>query len=247
MPAQNTNQPSRSFFLRSIPLVCFLSGFFMLLLYASNLSFTGLWADYLLPPVLGLCGLILTIFRLVKLRSLKDQSLALIGGAPPIIMGCLPLVLTMVMLLPPFTLAVFIMADEILNEKEIQRVASPNGTQVARVTFRGVGAYSGGNGRVSVNVYARFFPILENEVYYNGSSLASEDESNYVTWLDNQTLLISENQVKVRADTFFVNPSVLVFFAPVYILVEMVGLAGITIVGSLRRQVMRPTATEHPT
>ena len=35
----------------------------MLLLYASNLSFTGLWADYLLPPVLGLCGLILTIFR----------------------------------------------------------------------------------------------------------------------------------------------------------------------------------------
>jgi hypothetical protein len=139
------------------------------------------------------------------------------------------------------------MADEILNEKEIQQVASPDGTQVARVTFRGVGAYSGGNGRVSVNVYARFFPILEHEVYYNGSSLASEDESNYVAWLDNRTLLISEDQVTVRADTFFVNPSVLVFFAPVYILTVLVGLAGITIISSLRRQVMRPTASEHPT
>ncbi|HML40874.1 MAG TPA: hypothetical protein PKD23_09335 [Bellilinea sp.] len=247
MPAENTNRPSRSFFLRSIPIVCFLSGFFMLLLYASNLSFTGLWADYLLPPVLGLCGLILTIFRLVKLRSLKDQSLALIGGAPPIIMGCLPLVLTMVMLIPPFTLAIIFMADEIFNETEIQRAVSPDGTQVVRVTFRGVGAYSGGNGRVSVNVFTHYFPILEREVYYNGSSLASEDESNVVTWLDNQTLLISENQVTVRADTFFLNPSVLIIFAPVYILTVLVGLAGIANFSYLHRQVMRPTASEYPT
>ena len=181
------------------------------------------------------------------MRSLKDQSLALIGGAPPIIMGCLPLVLTMVMLIPPFTLAIIFMADEIFNEKEIQRAVSPDGTQVARVTFRGVGAYNGGNGRVSVNVFTRYFPTLEREVYYNGSSLASDDESDDVTWLDDQTLLISENQVTVWADTFFVNPSVLIIFAPVYILTVLVGLAGIANLSYLHRQVMRPTASEYPT
>lgn len=68
------------------------------------------------------------------------------------------------MFVPPFTLGGLFAFDELAGEKQIQQIESPDGRLTADVYFRGVGAYSGGNGRVDVRIRDRFVPFLERDV-----------------------------------------------------------------------------------
>ena len=92
------------------------------------------------------------------------------------------------MLVPPFTLGAFFAASEIAGETEIQRAISSDGTRIAYVYFRGVGAYSGGNGRIFVRVRHQILPLLERDVFYLPRSYADENSTNYLEWRDNNTL-----------------------------------------------------------
>lgn len=136
---------------------------------------------------------------------------------PALLGGGLFVLSTLLMFVPPFTLGGLFAFDELAGEKQIQQIESPDRRLTADVYFRGVGAYSGGNGRVDMRIRDRFVPFLERDVYYLGRSLASETSSEYVSWLDNRTLKISETGetvdvrgVKTGVPAIVVIPAVLI-------------------------------------
>lgn len=105
------------------------------------------------------------------------------------------------MLIPPLTLGALFAVSEIAGETQIQRVTSPDGTRSAYVYFRGVGAYSGGNGRIYVRVRHQILPFLERDIFYLGRSYASDDSTNYLEWQDNNTIYIPEIKREVPVGT----------------------------------------------
>ncbi len=185
----------------------------ILVISLTNLSFPGTWPNFVLPPLIGLTSLTLLSRFLLPSASKMRKRLATLSSIPAIVCGCLPPLLMLCLIIPPFTLGFFFAIDETLHEQHIQSAVSPNGTKVAEVYFRGVGAYSGGNGRITVRVRSRFFPFVEWEVFYRGQSIADEGTDDYVSWQDNKTLLISEgsqivnaNQLTFRPDPVFIIP-----------------------------------------
>lgn len=179
---------------------------FLLLLSLTNLSLPGTWLNYAAPPILGMIALTLLLRFLLPPVTKKLRLLAAASSFPAIGCGCLPSLLMLCMILPPFTLALMFAVGEMAGEQRIQSAVSPDRTRVAEVYFRGVGAYSGGNGRITVRVHARFLPFLEWEVYQRSKSYASEDSHDYLSWMDNRTLLISEDKQQVPANKFYFLP-----------------------------------------
>ncbi len=164
--------------------------------YSTDYTWYGNLSDWLFPPIVGLIALVsypsLTaipnrLWRIV----LRIFSISSIGG------GCFPICVILVGLaIAP--LGVMFMADEINNEVSIQQSISPDKDKIADVYFRGVGAYDGGNGRISVRVRDRWFPIVEREVYFLSNSYADKTTNNYLHWVDNDTLFMSEENIEVK-------------------------------------------------
>jgi hypothetical protein len=157
----------------------------------TNYSLVGSWPDVIFPVAVGVTAF---ISLAVALPRTEGRERALVGAAhlPALLGGGLFVLSTLLMFVPPFTLGGLFAFDELAGEKQIQQIESPDGRLTADVYFRGVGAYSGGNGRVDVRIRDRFVPFLERDVYYLGRSLASETTSDYVSWLDSRTLRVSE-------------------------------------------------------
>ncbi|NOK58153.1 MAG: hypothetical protein GFH25_541186n417 [Chloroflexi bacterium AL-N10] len=80
------------------------------------------------------------------------------------------------------------------NEVLIQCVISLDGQRVAEVYFRPVGACSSGHGRIFVCVKLRWFPIVEHDVYSLNGLDAGAHTSDYLRWVANRTLFISESR-----------------------------------------------------
>jgi len=170
-------------------------GLFLWFLFSTDYSLTGTIPDILFPPVVGI---IAVISLAVNKTSSKWQLLLITLVHLPSIIGSGLYVLTvLLMFVPPFTLGAFFAASEIAGETEIQRAISPDGTRIAHVYFRGVGAYSGGNGRIFVRVRHQILPLLERDIFYLPRSYADEDSTNYLEWRDNNTLYISETQQEI--------------------------------------------------
>jgi hypothetical protein len=104
---------------------------------------------------------------------------SLLGG------GCALLFMAPLLLNP---LALMFRMSESAAETIIQSAISPDGTRIADVYFRPVGAYAGGNGRVSVRVRYLWLPFVERDVVYIGRSYADEDTYHYLEWTDSDTL-----------------------------------------------------------
>ena len=165
----------------------------LLLGQVTDLSLSGVVADFVFPPLVGLFAL----RTFVWLRAVADRRrrrAARLLPAALTVAGCLPACLVALLAIPPFTLGLLFMIDEIGGEVMIQEAVSPDRTRTARVYFRGVGAYSGGNGRIFVRIRPRWLPIVERDVYSLGRSDATEDTTDYVRWVDNDTLYLSEER-----------------------------------------------------
>lgn len=162
----------------------------------TNYSPAGTLPDFLFALFalfVALAASILIPFSSHELRPLVTLS------SVPSLAGIVPYVLFIVIAaIPPFTLGLFFIVGEIADETVIQEAVSPDGWSVAKVYFRGVGAYAGGNGRISVRVVNRWVPFLERDVFYLGRSYADRDDPDYVKWRDNNTLYISETKEEVH-------------------------------------------------
>ena len=182
----------------------------------TNYSLVGSWPDVIFPVAVGLTAFISLAIALPRTKG-RGRVLTAVTHLPALLGGGLFVLSTLLMFVPPFTLGGIFAFNELAGEKQIQQIESPDGRLTADVYFRGVGAYSGGNGRVDVRIRDRFVPFLERDVYYLGRSLASETTSDYVSWLDSRTLRVSETRetvdvrgVKTEVPTIVAIPWVLI-------------------------------------
>lgn len=165
-------------------------GLFLWFLFSSDYSLTGTIPDILFPPLVGIIALI-SVFS-IKTSDKHQRLWIRLAHLPAIIGGTLYLLMGFVMFIPPFTLGALFMMSEISDEVQIQQAVSPDGTQSAYVYFRGVGAYSGGNGRTYVRTRYSLLPFIERDLFTLSRSDASEQSTDYVKWHGNDTLYISE-------------------------------------------------------
>ncbi len=135
----------------------------------------------------------------LKLRTLPRTLSWLLACLPSFVQGGLRILLIVIIILfPPFWLGLMFAVGEQAGLTLIQNLDSPDGTKTARVYFAPVGPYSGGNGRVSVYVRDRNFPFIEQNVYYMSASYyANENTTDYVSWVDNHSIYVAENDVTI--------------------------------------------------
>ncbi len=184
----------------------------------TDFSLIGTLPDLVYPLAVALLAAISLSISWGRTKR-RGRLLVALAHFPALSGGSLFLLGGIMMFVPPFTLGGLFAASEIAGETRVQRIASPNQRLVASVYFRGVGAYSGGNGRIFVRVHSGAFPLVERDVFYLGRSLASEESSDYVRWVDNDTIHVSE--VDEDVDVTGVRFDVPEFIALPYFLTHM--------------------------
>ncbi len=193
-PANRERIPTSWVFVGSTTLALGLllwSGFF------TDFSWAGVLADIVFPPLVGLLGLV-AMGHARRVPDLRWKRLNRLVTLPSIVGGGLPVIFIVLSFFSPAMLGMFFLMDEILGETLIQRAISPDGSRIAEVYFRGVGAYAGGNGRILVRVRPRWLPFVERDVYALNRSDADETTSDYLYWVDNDTLFLSEKQRELK-------------------------------------------------
>jgi len=165
--------------------------------FLTDYSFTGVYLDLTFPPIVGLIGFV--SFRLAARtcgRLLK--WLQRLSAIPSLCGGCLPTVLAAILIIPPFMGILLYAVDDITGETRIQQEISPDGVRTVGVYFRRSRVFSEPFGRAYVRVQDRRFPLIERDIYYDGSSAADEYPSDYLYWLDNETLYIIDAKSELK-------------------------------------------------
>lgn len=166
-------------------------GLFLWFLLLTDYSLVGTLSDVVFPVIVFGVALVSRVACTKTDPRVRRRFLL-----PSLISGGLYTAFLVLMLIPPFTLGVLFLLGEYQAERVIERTTSPNGRQEAVVTFRPVGAYAGGNGRVFVTVRHRWLPGLERDVYAKPSSYAVGVDGSldkpYVAWDDDGTIRVQE-------------------------------------------------------
>jgi hypothetical protein len=192
VPEDTTQANREKTWVRTI-VINFALGSALWFFHLTDYSLSGTVADLLFPPfALGLC----LFYRFGRGKPPTRLKVLFNFSWLPLFLGSgLPILFGLLVVLMPFSVWTL---SEIASETQIQESLSPDGSRTAAVFFRDVGAYTGGNGRILVRVRHRLLPLLERDVYRLGKSYASKETVEYISWLDDDTLLISENQDRVR-------------------------------------------------
>lgn len=188
----------RLFSPQSLAFVNLLLGLFLWFLFSTDYSLVGTIPDIVFPLAMGMVAIVSLAIN--KIRATRGRLWITLAHLPALIGSGLYVFAVFVMFIPPFTLGALFAASEIAGETEIQRVMSPDGTKTAYVYFRGVGAYSGGNGRVYVRIRYSMLPFLERDIFYLPASVADEDTTDFVEWRGNDVLYVSETDQEIRVD-----------------------------------------------
>ena len=186
--------------------ILFTSLIFGLLLWLglfTDYSFSNLWANISVPPLIGLISFV--IWR--KTRKFTENAtknwlafrrlaciLPMIGGLPY-------LFLMIIVWIPPLTLGTMFWMSEQYHAILIQKEVSPDGTKVGEVYLLPVGAYSGGNGRIEVHLKHTWLPIIKRDIYYQRVSRADESATDYLQWIDDETIYIKEDKRQLDVST----------------------------------------------
>lgn len=193
-------------------------GFSVWFLALTNWSIVGNYTDYIYPIYAYIVAI---ISRRVLLKDEKKiERKVKLCLLPSRIAGLFQLSFFAMMLIPIFWMPLMFGISEINDEVLIQKEPSPNGMQTAYVYFRPVGAYAPGSGHTYVRVRSILFPFLEHDVFTKSVSGATEETENYITWLSNNSMRISEsergeptntNQIRPELPYMLAVPSFLIF------------------------------------
>jgi hypothetical protein len=166
-------------------------GAFFWFLDSTDYSLAGTIPDLVFPLCIGFVALI--SWRKMKIAPTPTKRrLSRLACLPSLAGAGLYVLVGIVSVIPPFFLGTLFALSELGTETCIQQATSPDGTQTVEVYFRPVGAYSGGNGRIYIRVKDNRLPILERDIFYLRVSDATEETSDYLRWVRNDTLYISE-------------------------------------------------------
>jgi hypothetical protein len=160
--------------------------------FCTDVSWRGDIPDFLYPPAVAFVALI-SLMRSDKGPDFRARLLYRLACMPALIGGGIAVIAAVASIANP--LAAMFRFSEFASDKVIQSAVSPDGSRVADVHFRGVGAYAGGNGRVYVRVRYRWLPFVERDVVCVPRSYADENAGNYLEWKDADTLSFSGDSV----------------------------------------------------
>jgi hypothetical protein len=191
----------------------------------TDVQVAGTLPSLLFPFLIGLIALVS-----LDLRSPGAARTWLLRLAcfPSLLGAASHALLAMLVLVPPFTLGGMFWVAEVAGQKNIQSVASPNGSLVATVVLQPVGAYGRGWGHVFVNVHHVALPMVEREVFYLPvTRTARGDPMEYVSWDDDNTLRISETGETVDVHTLrWRRPTIILIVGLVAGIVQFLATAG---------------------
>ncbi|MDQ5824595.1 MAG: hypothetical protein M3441_10360 [Chloroflexota bacterium] len=187
MPRANSANPRRWHLFIALALC---AGILLWFFYLSDYTLAGTLTDIIFPIVtlvLGFVGL-----RAAKgATTRRARRLARLVCLPAIVGGLL-YIATGVLFVAFSPMGAMFSLYEIADEALIQSAPSPDGSRVAEVYFRGVGPYTGGNGRIFVRVKHTLFPLVERDVYATKTYEAGPNTTDYLSWTSNDTLYIPE-------------------------------------------------------
>lgn len=180
----------------------------------SDLALSSRLANYLLPPLIGLLGVIsLRHLRRGASSGLPRRAkVAQILSCLPGIAGGIPsIILAIVALVPPILFVTILggmfSLSEQANATVIQQSESPDGRKMAEVIFYPVGAYSGGNGRIAVHLKYHNIPFIQRDVYSLSDSYEADGgPQEYVMWTDENMLFMSEEGITLDVKQVKWNP-----------------------------------------
>ena len=162
--------------------------------YVTDYSWRGTLTDFLFAPMVGVVAIASLLLKCKgpSKRTRRLYKLACLPGAVGggLVIICMALAALLLVIFPPLILGVMFGVAEHRTERVIQEAVSPEGSRVAAVYFRDVGAYTGGYGRVDVRVRYRWMPAVERDVFHTGRSYSDKGVSEYVRWKDADTLQI---------------------------------------------------------
>lgn len=163
----------------------------------TDFAWSSFWANVIYPLVVGALGCLCCYWGSAGL-SLRAYTLRTYACLLSIVGGVLYALAIGILLVPPFTLGTLFMIAEESEAVTIQVIRSPSGWKTAEVVFKPVGAYSSGNGRISVRVRYAGLPFIHREVYSLGKSYADKNTRDYAVWKDDNTLFMSEMEDTVK-------------------------------------------------
>ena len=107
----------------------------------------------------------------------------------------------LVILIPALPLGLLFFVSEQAQGTQIQEIASPNGDKIAYVQFTPTGGYGRGYGNVAVDVRFSQPRVARQAVFYLPATYyADENTTDYVQWVDNNTLYILETKEEVSVE-----------------------------------------------
>jgi hypothetical protein len=166
------------------------AGILLWFFFLTDYTLAGTLTDVIFPIVALILGL-------VGFRTARGATTTLCRrltrlASIPAILGGLLYIATGVLFVAVSPMAAMFTVFEVADEAMIQRAPSPDGSRVAEVYFRGVGSYTGGNGRIFVRVKYTWFPVVERDVYAAKTYEAGRDTTDYLSWTGHDTLYIRE-------------------------------------------------------
>ena len=174
-----------------------LLGLFLWFLLSSDFCWNNVWMDVLFAPVVGILGW-RSYSKFKEGLSQKQKRIHRLYFLPSILGGIPYLIVLFVAIFSPLLLATAFWVSEEMDKTKIQEVASPDGNKIVEVYFLPVGAYSGGNGRIEVFLKYKWIPFVKRDIFYLRVSRADENSRNYVSWVDDTKLHISETGTDIE-------------------------------------------------
>jgi hypothetical protein len=154
----------------------------------TDFSLVGTIPDLLFPPLAA--GIALAAFRQTASIRHNLHGWFYRAACLPVLLGGLAYAVTAVLVCANLLGMMFIVS-EMASEEEIAQVASPSAWQVAHVYFQGVGAYTGGDGRIFIRIQYPYLPLIERDVYYIHSYFGQDVQ---VSWQDDDTIVVQYDQ-----------------------------------------------------
>lgn len=160
--------------------------------YCTDYSLPGTVSDILFPPIAALFGMVAFVRVGAVIQESRKKHWLRMACLPSLVGGLSFALICSVLLIPPFTLGGFFIADSLRSETLTQQVRSPNGLLIAEVYIR-PGGYSGSyNKPIFVRLKSPFFPFIERDVQSISTHMERSEANNYIFWGGDNSLRISQ-------------------------------------------------------
>lgn len=172
-------------------------GNFLWFVYFTNYSVAGKYFEFLFPLIVGVIGFLSCLYLLHNNPNKRSRRLYRLANMPSIIGG---LSSSLLFFTFPAVIFSFSLVSNASRETRIHQVISPNGLQVANI-YHGYAGTVDADEKITIRVCSLLFPVIEREIYYTyDSRTCTNNPSDCIRWMDNETILYPETMERIKTD-----------------------------------------------